>query len=446
MSEPKSHVTVQRKYVLGIRANLHGSVHFLSDDEILYVASNVIVLLQTDSKDQRFIEISKRCDEICAVAVSPNRRLIGVAERGHGNGTENRVVLNIYSSDTLRRKKTIMPRGGVTDIVHFSFSSDSKSCLILSKITDTENSNHYSLSLWNLDAKGAAKVAASTSFSAPGGKSICMANISPHSYPDKSSVISLTGDSVLRFFRLIDIIFRPVTVKNIRSEPQNLTTQAWLSCGRLAIGTEVGDLLLVDNFEVKTVPISQKQCNSRIYSIAEFSKGIVVGRAGGFVQLYNHLDDDRKVFSLSRQLNLKGDSSSLTNLSISPRGDSLICSTADNNMYSLPLSSSNILDEEEGSHFEFILPPFHRPDEFRVSEITCIDVCIWKSIVATGGRDQTVRIWNYVDQKMELAHHFDNAIVDISLHPSGLSILVCMAHSVEYCALLSDSLETTWLR
>jgi WD40 repeat protein len=67
-----------------------------------------------------------------------------------------------------------------------------------------------------------------------------------------------------------------------------------------------------------------------------------------------------------------------------------------------------------------------------------IDVALWKPIIATCGKDRTVRIWNAVERKIEAVHEFDEEPTSISLHPSGLYIAVGFLEKVQIIALLLD--------
>jgi len=79
-------------------------------------------------------------EAITALAVSPNKRYIAVAEKcDHG-------VVNIYDSQTLRRRKMLnYTELESKEIVYISFSSEAKLCLTQGGAPD------YTLVLWNVE-------------------------------------------------------------------------------------------------------------------------------------------------------------------------------------------------------------------------------------------------------------------------------------------------------
>jgi hypothetical protein len=60
-----------------------------------------IVFLSADGRTQRFIPGSADCEGITATALSPNRKLLAVAEKA------DKAVISIYDTQTLRRRKVL---------------------------------------------------------------------------------------------------------------------------------------------------------------------------------------------------------------------------------------------------------------------------------------------------------------------------------------------------
>ena len=50
--------------------------------------------------------------------------------------------------------------------------------------------------------------------------------------------------------------------------------------------------------------------------------------------------------------------------------------------------------------------------------------------VATVGMDKALRVWNFQDKSSELISFFDDAPLAVSLHPSGLYLLVSFGEKV----------------
>ena len=311
-------------------------------------------------------------------------------------------------------------------ILHASFSRDSKLCLALGGSPD------YNLVLWQIHK--AAKVVASIKLATPSGKSIYRADLSPND----SSIVCVSGNAILRFFRIVDHCFRPITI-NLNREPQNYTCHCWLPTGQIVLGTSTGDIIIIRNFEVDNILTIKEDVEMPICSIVSFSKGIIAG-GSGILFIYNHMDGDKELLFLARKFHIRNDNASITNLALSPSEETLILSTANNQMYSFPLASLDILKEDE-NNFRYTSYPFHSVGPQGKSNISSMDSCIWKPIIVTCGLDKSVRIWNYEDKMMEVIEYFNEDILDISVHPCGLKILLCCTTSVRLCSILVDGLK-----
>ena len=97
----------------------------------------------------------------------------------------------------------------------------------------------------------------------------------------------------------------------------------------------------------------------------------------------------REYFKCSKVFNIEGNSSVMTNLAISSSEENLICATANCQMYTFTLSNTDIL-KEDSMNFELLATSFHGPGPTGSAQITGLDVCIWKPLVATCGRDKTL--------------------------------------------------------
>ena len=60
---------------------MRDNVHFLDETTVLYAAGNQIVLHHVESNVQRFIPGAPDAEGITALALSPNRKYLAIAER-----------------------------------------------------------------------------------------------------------------------------------------------------------------------------------------------------------------------------------------------------------------------------------------------------------------------------------------------------------------------------
>lgn len=82
--------------------------------------------------------------------------------------------------------------------------------------------------------------------------------------------------------------------------------------------------------------------------------------------------------------------------------------------------------------FEYVIGPFHR------KEITGLDVCIRKELIATCSRDKTVCIWNYATKTHESAYSFPEECLTVAFHPSGLHLVVALQDKINVMNVLSS--------
>lgn len=81
-------------------------------------------------------------------------------------------------------------------------------------------------------------------------------------------------------------------------------------------------------------------------------------------------------------------------MAITPQTEYLLVVCMENNQIKkLPLNVDRL---EEASHFDPVVCDFH------AREITGLDICIRKQLVATCSTDKTVRIWNYHNRTLDI--------------------------------------------
>ena len=76
-------------------------MHYLDDATILYAAGHNIVTYNLETRQQQFIQASTDSEGIVALAVTPSKRFLAVAERAQ-KGT-----VTIYDLQTLKRRKVL---------------------------------------------------------------------------------------------------------------------------------------------------------------------------------------------------------------------------------------------------------------------------------------------------------------------------------------------------
>lgn len=73
-----------------------------------------------------------------------------------------------------------------------------------------------------------------------------------------------------------------------------------------------------------------------------------------------------------------------------------------------------------------------------------VDCCAWTPLVAIGGYDEVIRLFNYHTNQVVLTHRLDDRSCNLSFHPSGEYLLVSTPTTVRLCSVLADTLNVSW--
>lgn len=75
---------------------------------------------------------------------------------------------------------------------------------------------------------------------------------------------------------------------------------------------------------------------------------------------------------------------------------------------------------------------------FHSGPIVAMDLCIRKPLIATASKDKTIKIWNYEDRTVETPKSEAEAASSLSLHPSGLHLVVAYSDKLRVLNLQKD--------
>jgi cilia- and flagella-associated protein 57 len=172
------------------------------------------------------------------LAVSPNRKIIAVAER-----TSERGIVTLYEAGTLKKKKVLSYLElNSKEIVSVCFSNDSKFVLTQGGAPD------WSLVLWNIEkivkVRGQKRWRLNDHCDliapCPPHKIqiVCTLKLfGPVAYkgdfcPSDPNVICVSGEGMLRFFRIQEGSFRPIPLV-LKREAQNYLSHCWLDSDKV---------------------------------------------------------------------------------------------------------------------------------------------------------------------------------------------------------------------
>ena len=227
-----------------------------------------------------------------------------------------------------------------------------------------------------------------------------------------------------------------------------MTAHAWIKDDKIAVTADDGKIIILEsNGELK----HQHVLGTPIHTIEAFSKGFIVGDIKGTLLIYQLEENSKKtkivegsnnsttsiyaeMFKKPREIRLGEEDNSIIGISISAAEDGVICSTSANNIFGISLATNPELKSEDSKLISFHLGYHHGP-------ILCADACIRKPLLVTASTDHSIRIWNFVEKSCELVKYFSEDIFSVSIHPSGLYVLIGFADKLRLMNLLMDDLR-----
>jgi hypothetical protein len=246
-------VSLTPKFIFGVNGEIANSLFVIEEKKLLYVAGHFVIVYNMDERTQFFIHGQERSEGINFITVSPCKRFLAICEKG-----ESRAMCTIYEFPVRKRRKTLPENEYNTE--------DYKSKVFLSAAFSPKNAKQHLLTLagepdfavllWQWDvAKCLFKI--SIGFV----DLVANAALDKCYYQSSLSTLSqdmfgvITGPNKYLFMQvadnftsvevsLSDMDTRSAKVAGISS---NYTCHAWtLDTGRLVVGTDMGDILLMD--------------------------------------------------------------------------------------------------------------------------------------------------------------------------------------------------------
>eukprot|EP01035_Chromulina_nebulosa_P020040 gene20040-26020_t len=383
------------KQAFGLTPNVKNCVTYIDDHSLAYACGHLICIINTDSKEQTFITLG------------------GTAYKSHGS----------------------------TEYVSISFSDDGKQCLTQG------GSPEWNLLLWNVEKSP--KVIASIKTTSNDEYPVNQVSFCPWD----STTILVVGKNVMKIFKFTEgqLRFQPI---NLRRDFINVSAHCWLPTDRLVISTEIGELLLFENLEYRTMiyPTNNDDKHKSISCIISTSRGFLTGGRDGEIQSFERKDETKEYYHRDDVYNLPNNNSNILVMTIGS-DDTLVCATESqqllyisiSNLYNLnnqlTIADNKPSNNSKNQHFEYLLTSFHAPSLTGDASITGIDVALWRPLVVTCGKDNSVRLWNPIDKKIELIKYYEEEPTSVSIHPCGLHMSIAFNDKVKLVSILSDDLS-----
>uniref|UniRef100_H2ZKC6 Cilia- and flagella-associated protein 57 n=1 Tax=Ciona savignyi TaxID=51511 RepID=H2ZKC6_CIOSA len=417
----------QSHHMFGLRPNISGNIGYLEEQTIVFPSGNQVVRFNIDQKQQRFIPGSDKSQGMTAIALSPNRRYVAIAEKGE------KPTVTIYDMlhDQSKKRKTLSaPELQTSEFVSLAFSPDSK--YLIAQGSRPE----WMLVYWAWEKS---KIMATMKTTNQSGQPVYQVSFNPQD----NTQICVVGNHIFKLFRYAEGNLKPFGFQKM--DLQNYLSHAWVSDERVVVGTDTGRLLLFENGELKTDLTGSGLGSSQITSVVAYSKGFACAAGAGMVHLYEKTDE-KDFYRKTRIVKVgfiippdhhstdptQAENQTILSLTVSPSEETLVAATDRSQLYSIALSSADL---GEQASFEQLTHSFHSRG------ITGLDVCIRKPLIATCSVDQSVRIWNYETNSLELYKVFQEEAYSIALHPSGLYILVGFSDKLRLMNILIDDIR-----
>ena len=106
----------QRRHVFGAKGDVRDNVHFLDETTVLYAAGNQIVLHHVESNTQRFIPGAPDAEGITALALSPNRKYLAIAERAE------KATISVLDLTTHAKRRKVLSSAEVNAKVRIAWT------------------------------------------------------------------------------------------------------------------------------------------------------------------------------------------------------------------------------------------------------------------------------------------------------------------------------------
>ncbi|XP_019386797.1 PREDICTED: cilia- and flagella-associated protein 57 isoform X1 [Crocodylus porosus] len=454
-------------HVFGLRPGVASNVCFFDEQIIIYPAGSGCVQYHVEQRWQKLIPGSEKSQGMLALAISPNRRYLAISEI-----VQEKPTITIYELSSVPCKKRKVLNSfdfPVEQFLSLAFSPDSK---YLVAQTGPPESN---LAYWMWEKQRLMAIVRADTQNNP----VYQVSFNPQD----NTQICITGNGIFKLFRYIEGTLKQTNFQ--RGEPQNYLSHAWLSEERVIVGSDMGKLFLFEsgdlrwetNIECKKSPSEiekdelpkdsesllefvtggspdlanelvlegdapQQVSLPHISAIAAYSKGFACSAGSGVVLLFEKTED-KEGYREIREIRIPQDQQSsdpnqsdkqdIKCMCFSPSEEILLVSTSKNQLYTFTLSSAEIV---KGEHFVYLSFPLHS------AAVTGLATCIRKPLVATCSLDRSVRIWNYEANTLELYKEYQEEAYAVSLHPTGLYIVVGFSDKLRLMNLLIDDIRT----
>lgn len=100
-AEGAQNISLAPKFLFGLKGDVKQNIFFINDQTVIYPCGHNIVVYNIDDRTQKYIPGIEGSEGISAMALSPSKSFLAVAERAE------RAICSVFDMTTLKRKKIL---------------------------------------------------------------------------------------------------------------------------------------------------------------------------------------------------------------------------------------------------------------------------------------------------------------------------------------------------
>ncbi|XP_013119183.2 cilia- and flagella-associated protein 57 [Stomoxys calcitrans] len=445
-------VGLRPKHIYGLRTDIVGNIHFNLQQEVIYPVEGVLAFHDFVENKQHFLRLPENTIPLI-IQISPHRRLLAILEelKSKGNNGKNGGIktISIYDLHTLKKRRTLdLPNGSKTaTIKQLLFTGDSKGLTIL---TQSPEEMLYMILLDKLGTVYEGRPCPpNTRCTAE-----CVA-----CNPQDTSLLAVGGNNLLLLQSKSDKGFN--TTNTLKSNFVT-TSMVFLAMDLLMVGTDENELILVENGEFKLRqkasdaetfdllidqeafdreqeqrPVNYtKLFDTRVLCMTAFGKGFafaIFNQVFVFERVSKFKFERKTILTIPITIYAEA-LYQITNLAVDSKQETVIVTTLHSQIYVGVLIVPETLKAKE-LNFQPMGALVH------IGDVVDISLCSWKPIIMTASKDQTIRIWNYETEKVELVRKFQVDVNIVELNSTGLMAAIGFSDQLRITQIFMEELN-----
>ena len=116
--------TLVPRHAFGLKRDVKNNIWYVDENTVVYPCGHLLVIYNTETKQQKFIPGTEGVEAMTALALAPNRRCVAVAERAADGG---RGTVSVYDVHSHKKRKVLGTQESMSkEYVCMSFSAENK--------------------------------------------------------------------------------------------------------------------------------------------------------------------------------------------------------------------------------------------------------------------------------------------------------------------------------